>query len=362
MIKKLALRNFKGIQKGALELSPLTILLGPNNAGKSSVLEALFLAPNPFRHVPYLRRSAFNSVAYIHETFKVEGYTPLFLFSYYIPSNSFIFCEAEGEPLYLLLYRPEDEKFVSFSFYRSSQPVDVQKLLQAQDIESYLSPIASGRIGRLSISPKEGGGGGPSDKNFLNREMLLIHSILVREAYGHLRDRWPQITNRRLSRIVAEKLSQLVAERYIDLLLEPFIGEELSIYAYLEDGRRVRLGDLGEGAQTLAVTMLLRELSKPDVLLWDDIEAHMNPRMLSFIARWVLQLVEEGTQVVLSTHSIEAVRTIAGLAEEVMEGTSQVLLLSLREGELRSRALSLAEVEELWEAGVDVRMADDFLI
>ena len=361
MIKKLVLRNFRGVEKGVLEFSPLTILLGPNNAGKSTVLEALSLAPNPFRHVPYLRRSAFNSIAQIHETFK-GGHTPLFLFGNYIPSKSFIFCEAEGGPLYLLLYRPEGDKFVSFYSYRSSQPVDVQKLLQAQDIESYFSPIASGEIGRLNISPKEGGGGGPSDKNYLNREMLLIHPSFLREAYDYLKGQWPQIANRRLGRNVAETLSQLVAERYIDLLLEPFTEEGLSIYVYLEDGRRIRLGDLGEGAQTLAVTMLLRELSKPDVLLWDDIEAHMNPRMLSFIARWVLQLVEEGTQVVLSTHSIEAVRTIAGLAEEVMEGTSQVLLLSLREGELRSRALSLAEVEELWEAGVDVRMADDFLI
>ena len=360
MIKRLALRNFKGIQKGVLELSPLTILLGPNNAGKSSVLEALFLAPNPFRHVPYLRRSAFNSIAQIHEAFK-EGYTPLFLFSNYIPSNSFIFCEVEGEPLYLLLYKPEENKFVSFGFYRFSQAIDIQELFQIKNIESY-QLIASGSIGRLAISPEEGGGGGPSDKNYLGREILFIHPSFLKEAYEYLKGQWLQIANRRLGRNVAETLSQLVAEKYIDLLLEPFIEEKLSIYAYLEDGRRVRLGDLGEGTQTLAVTMLLRELSKPDVLLWDDIEAHMNPRMLSFIAGWGLQLVEEGTQVVLSTHSIEAVRTIAGLAEEVMEGTSQVLLLSLREGELRSRALSLAEVEELWEAGVDVRMADDFLI
>ncbi|RLF99594.1 MAG: hypothetical protein DRN49_04150 [Thaumarchaeota archaeon] len=43
MIKKLRLENFKGIKSGEIELAPLTILLGANNSGKTTILEALFL-------------------------------------------------------------------------------------------------------------------------------------------------------------------------------------------------------------------------------------------------------------------------------------------------------------------------------
>ena len=53
MISHLSLRNFKGVKQGELPLFPLTILVGTNNAGKTSILEALFLAPNPFRSVPF---------------------------------------------------------------------------------------------------------------------------------------------------------------------------------------------------------------------------------------------------------------------------------------------------------------------
>jgi len=53
MIKKLKLHNFRGIKNGEIELDNLTILLGSNNSGKTTILEALFLAPNPFRNVPY---------------------------------------------------------------------------------------------------------------------------------------------------------------------------------------------------------------------------------------------------------------------------------------------------------------------
>jgi predicted ATP-dependent endonuclease of OLD family len=54
MITKLRIKNFRGIKEGEIELAPLTILLGGNNSGNTTILEALFLAPNPFREVPYV--------------------------------------------------------------------------------------------------------------------------------------------------------------------------------------------------------------------------------------------------------------------------------------------------------------------
>jgi predicted ATPase len=53
LIKEVELSNFKGVENGKVTLSPLTILIGSNNAAKSTILESLFLAPNPFRDVPY---------------------------------------------------------------------------------------------------------------------------------------------------------------------------------------------------------------------------------------------------------------------------------------------------------------------
>ncbi len=43
MITKLALKNFKSISESGIEidLKPLTVLMGPNASGKSSILEAI---------------------------------------------------------------------------------------------------------------------------------------------------------------------------------------------------------------------------------------------------------------------------------------------------------------------------------
>ena len=43
VIKKVVIKNFKCIKELELELAPLTILVGPNSSGKSSILEALAL-------------------------------------------------------------------------------------------------------------------------------------------------------------------------------------------------------------------------------------------------------------------------------------------------------------------------------
>src|ERR1700733_13991333 len=40
-IKKIALQNFRGFHDARIELKPLTVLLGPNSAGKSSFGHAL---------------------------------------------------------------------------------------------------------------------------------------------------------------------------------------------------------------------------------------------------------------------------------------------------------------------------------
>ncbi|MBO3798495.1 MAG: hypothetical protein JTT13_06480 [Candidatus Brockarchaeota archaeon] len=37
------------MRRGEARLEPFMIILGGNNSGKTTILEALFLAPNPFR-------------------------------------------------------------------------------------------------------------------------------------------------------------------------------------------------------------------------------------------------------------------------------------------------------------------------
>ncbi|RJS69120.1 ATP-binding protein, partial [Methanophagales archaeon] len=169
---------------------------------------------------------------------------------------------------------------------------------------------------------------------------------------------WASIINLGICKKVAEDVSGLVYDNYRDITIEPFLGSALAIYGFLEDGRRIRLGDLGEGVQNYIIARILYELEKPKILLWDDIETYLDPRMLLDVGGWIFDIVENGNQVVITTHSLDAVRTIAGINEE----KTAIYLVSLEKGTLKTKKLTLKEIEEFSEAGIDVRVAEPLLL
>jgi len=103
---------------------------------------------------------------------------------------------------------------------------------------------------------------------------------LIRLSYDYLKSNWVSIVNLGICKKVAEEVSAFSNEKYADLTIEPFLGGGLSIYAYIKDGFRIRLGDLGEEVQSYIVARVLYETVELEVLLWDDVEAHFNPKML----------------------------------------------------------------------------------
>lgn len=116
----------------------------------------------------------------------------------------------------------------------------------------------------------------------------------------------------------------------MNITIEPHLGGRLSIFGLLKDGTRIRLGDLGSGAHVYITAKMLYESYKPKILLYDDIEAHLNPRLLMSLAEWFLELNEKNVQVV-TTHSLEAARAIASMNEE----SASILIVSMEDGKLK---------------------------
>jgi len=341
VIRRLRLRNFKGVREGEVELAPLTIMLGGNNSGKTTVLEALFLAPNPFRTVPYATagRLAAGALEVLHRTLQSTGYG--FLFHNYTAEDASIQCDD-----YLLRLIKEDQ----YIYVTTNKNIgSSHRTRRGEEIQV---------IGALSLS-------NPSVTDLMllpYREAIIENSLLLSSklawmSYEYLKDNWPLITNARISEKVAKDVSQLVYDKYVDITIEPFFGGTLSINALLEDGRRIRLGDTGAGVQSYLIAKMLYELEKPKILLWDDIEAHFNPRMLSSVAGWFSDLVNENIQVIVSTHSLEAARTIAAAEEK-----AQICLLSLEDNVLKVKRLTLKEVDDMLDAGIDIRVAEPLLL
>jgi hypothetical protein len=346
LISELILENFKGIKQGKIPLAPLTFLAGSNNAGKTTILEALFLAPNPLRQVPY-GDSAVSVVRKIHQTLDSGGYA--FLMRDYREKKAVITCLKDSEDYSLELSSCGD---VLYLFSNKNLPEFPKYKIDGKAIKAF------GWLG-LSLDMKETG-----DASLFMGDSLLISSSLIESGYLYLRNNWANVMNSGIARKIVQEVSELSHEKYSDLTLEPFLGNTFALYAFKTDGKRVRLGDLGEGIQTYILARMLYEMQQPELLLWDDIEAHLNPRILVKLSEWFSQLIEEGKQVVITTHSLEAIKLISPETDDQDPNKPKpaIVLTSLAEGLLETKTISLQELEEYKQAGIDIRMAESFLL
>jgi len=365
VIRKLRLENFRGVVKGEIELDRLTILVGPNNSGKTTILEALFLAPNPFRAVPYVFRLLDQYV--LRRVFPVR-------------TRQVIYVQAPVAELLAIYHRALNEKGYTFlvnrytaekaiigaddteiTFYKTGLDLDVYVNYQPPGFKLPRQMTLNGKeqfyVGRLRTEWSEELVSSGLETLLLTPNTLMLSTKLVGFAHEYLRQVWIEISNKGYAAAVAKDVSRYVAEDYVNLTVEPFTGGELSLFAMLSDGTRVRLSDLGAGVHLYVVNRLLYEHYRPEVVLWDDVETHLNPRLLSHVAEWFADLVDEGKQVVVSTHSLEAVETLTTFVKD-----ATVLLTSLKDGILTARKIKLDELQSLARLGVDPRMAESFLL
>ncbi len=301
-------------------------------------MEALYLAPNPFRSVfgePVPLKggldTAIHCLAYLHESLDAEGFG--FLIRDYVADKSLIQYQLkEGRSFELEFERDRELRSRISVSYKYG---DDRKILGFLYLNSNHADIAI----RGSL---------------LEMNVLLLRSDLLKLYWKMFRRRWVDISNMGIGSAVAPRISELVEEDYDDLTLEPF-GGGLTMYLRRSDGKRVRISDLGDGAQLFLTALILRELLRPEVLLWDDLEAHMNPQMITHTLEWLSNLVKEGVQVIATTHSLEVLNKALALMEG--EDSFRILMLRLSEGKFIFKPLSGDEATSLIESGLDIRLA-----
>lgn len=294
--------EFRGIKKllQSIPLRKFNVLLGKNNSGKSSILEALLLATGIHFREPVTGENVLN-----------------FLSTRHGGSRRLIYKYSGRATVEVLL---DGNELLAYSIDEHGNASDV--IMDESIKASYaLAPVVYL----------------PHDTQFLIRVSRFLEE---HEA---------EIVKNGIHTGTAREISRAIDEEFTEIVLKKdgwYLRRNDASYIYIEDA--------GDGVKKAAKAMMLIDLLQPKFVLWDDFDTALHPALLKLLLRW---LAESSFQVVLSTHSIDVLYHLVDLNEELDEFDAQVLLLRKDEEDvLYHRELTMEELEHLLEGNVDPRI------
>ena len=333
-IESITLKEFRGILKckKPIELSRFVVLIGRNDTGKSSILEALSLFPQPDYTPFYSGNKKSELVASLHsgKASLVYGYSGFASVEYVV----------DGEHLRWKLDTSGNVRDFSIAgLPQSLAQVDpfrsIEKILHVSSQEG----ISSGEIisSRMVFFM-------PSHTSFMQK----LEDISRQSENQHFLTK----TGAHV-RVVKELINECVDDVYTEVFFTP----EMCLRKQRADGSPLYISvkDVGSGVEKTTVATLWLDALNPSVVLWDDFEGFAHPTLVAQLLKW---LEKKKWQVVISTHSIDV---LSKVLEVRPEGCTIVQLNKTNADVLVHNILTLEQLEDIMDSSQDPRNLVNFL-
>lgn len=360
VLQTLSLRAYRGISDLTLtDLAPVSLIVGANNAGKSSILEAaglLLRPPDPAQWVSAVRHRDADMPL-------IDGLWGLF------PGAEALHPE-DG---------PQQSRAIILEGSTSGGPRRVEArctvtptwVASAEDPSEPIktgvqSPTRDERdLPELSARVEVSVGGDPALVLKFPSPTMLAHEVPMFRVFAATPATHYATTTmvEHLSAVVAQGKKQLAVQ-----LLQIFDSdvEDLDVIAsgtrkvvYVTHRTRgvVDLSSFGDGMRRSVALSLALARASQGVLLVDEIEAGIHPKVLRDVLGKLLAAASaSAVQVIATTHSLEAIDAIIGGAEEMDAGASLAAFWLKRvDGTRQARRYDFDKLCRLREGGLDIR-------
>lgn len=325
LLRSLAISRFRGIREGNIQgLTDVNLLIGRNNSGKTTVIEAILrLLGTHGQSTDLLRRALPQVCSQIRQDsgqidreawYKQDLTQPLLL-------------EAKvGEST-----APNSSRDLALALRMTADRGEPQGEPSAQEEPNGISKNqAAGLLRAVTLLR-------PADAGNRNIETQL----------------WPQLLEKRRDKLLTRTLNDIFSLNAESVALLP--DNRLMV---LFDDHSLPLDVQGDGTRAAMRTIMVLTMMKNSLLMLEEPECHQHPGSLERFARAICKLArEQEVQLIISTHSAECVRSFLKAAGEA-GSEAAVFHLSLTNGKQEARRLDLEAVETLQATGVDVRFLD----
>jgi len=352
ILKEIEIKNFRGIKNIKFKPKSINIIVGPNNCGKSAILEAIALFvsfPNDFRDVmgkdlfeylcgkygKYILKTNSNK-AEIKGKLRKREY--ILNFEYYakgFPSDekgeliSRYFSKLPNDMLLSKLFMEltsKSQKNTEFNIKNFENKLNKELFY---DATKYIISIYNSKNNLKSLHIVMSSKG---LKKRLKDDFLLIllsleisrHNVIMKFNTRGFK-KYPVVFNKMMYSI--EELHDIViTEKDINDIIE-FIKEKIF---YIEDIRRTEeeiyvktsneneympLSTMGDGFKALLKMSFTIALAKDGIVILEEPENSLHPGFLDIVAKTLVKN-SDSVQLFLSTHSLEFLYEILEKAEE----------------------------------------------
>lgn len=320
MIKSFEVKNFKAIKKGKIKLTPITVFIGYNGTGKSSMLEALETFQvivsdgleksmnrwRKFEHIHYKGKK--KQRRFINEGITFD-YAPIeFIFNAIIEKEKIKFSTAIGQDfvghIYFLeesikgtfrkVHRTPDHKYISEERETLWLQPEFSILSAERDIRRYVESWQFLSMNTFLM-------GNPYPQKKTSGKIILNHDgSNIAEYVLAIRE-----TNPYVFRGIIETI-QFILPYASDI--QPVITQELEKMVYMqlsEQDFKIPGWLLSTGTlKLLALLSVFRNPEPSPLIVIEEIENGLDPRSINLIVNEIREFVKQNnSQVVITSHS-----------------------------------------------------------
>lgn len=360
MLTSLSIKNFRGIKEGHLKkIGNVNILLGPNNSGKSTILESIYLASIGISQKDILGR---DRKKYIVERRVIRKYEFVDSLWYRYKTDrpiTFLF-EINNKRNFLFEVFKEENEFFTYlkikpnNYYSRISAYSNWNLHKISDKNPIYGSIKSSYTSADICSnykiPKS------IFDDLINRleSSIIIDSFISNKFELFEEKLWFDVVADRTDKKIA-KIINLCYDTTIENFSYVKIGPGYSLAALLPK-HSIRIDEIGDGVRMGVAILTLAFFTKNGILLFEEPENHQHIRALDKIMKALLEVIKiQKTQVFISTHSLELTSRLVDLCINLNIDLT-VYGLSLDRGILKSRSIKTQDAKNLLEVGEDLRL------
>jgi AAA15 family ATPase/GTPase len=334
------------------ELRSVNLLVGGNNAGKTSILEAVGLIARPLDPAQWIQtvtnREPGGSV--------LDGLWGMFPNSKVVDVGT---SEHTAIPIIIRAHTSEDTRSLSVdAAVYPEQWADVEQAARAEvQTEALMQLDVNASTNDRFIPMQMDFHSGKPRRIFIDKEFPSIRIFSITNVSHRSTEQLIRYLSRVINTGAKEqliKLLQLFDAAVRDVMISRAIDRDAIRVAH-EDRGIVDLSTFGDGMRRAFAMSNALLMAGGGILLIDEIESALHARALDSLFPWLISAAKAAdVQIVATTHSLDAIDAVISSFHDEPDGLASYYLRKSNTGTFCSR-YDLSSLRNLRSEGLDIR-------